>query len=314
MRSKRICLRRYNLSLSYFRNNDLRSGFKYAKQQTAHYSKSFFLSASLLPYETRWETFAVYAFCRYADNIVDNPRHRTIEELEDEVEYVKKELRIAYRHGETEHPVLKPFVAVALKHEIPIDYAIDLLDGVMMDLKKNRYETFEELYQFAYGVAGTVGLMMSYVLGFNSPEALDYAEKLGIAMQLTNILRDVQEDMGMNRIYLPQDELQRFNLSEKDLKSERMSDDFRDFMDFQVKRAHAYYKVGEQGIPMLTPKTQFAIYSAAKIYRGILFQIEARQLNPFLGRVFVKQSKKVRILFQEIFKTRLLRPIYSLFL
>ena len=111
-----------------------------------------------------------------------------------------------------------------------------------MDLQRNRYQTFEELYLFAYRVASTVGLMMSYIIGFKSPETLKYAEKLGIAMQLTNILRDVQEDKNMNRIYLPLDELKSFGLTEEDLFAEKKSDKLYKFIRFQIKRAHKYYE------------------------------------------------------------------------
>jgi phytoene synthase len=291
----------------------MKSAFVYARSQTAYHSKSFFFSTALLPKEQRWDTYALYSFCRYADNIVDNPRNRSTELLIEEVDYLKKELATAYSTGESENPILKPFIAVALKYNIPMEYPIELLEGVKMDLGKNRYQTFDELYLFAYRVAGVVGLMMSYVLGFKSEKALVHAEKLGIAMQLTNILRDVQEDKNMDRIYLPLDEIREFGLTEDDLFSEKMNDKMYRFMHFQVKRAHQYYKDSEEGIKMLTPNCQFAIYSASRIYQGILLKIEAHNFNPFLGRVFVKQSKKFMIVLSEILKTRVLRPAFSLF-
>ncbi len=289
-------------------NKSVKASYRYAKEQTAFHSKSFFLSSAMLPKEKRWDTYALYNFCRYADNIVDNPRHRTVEELIEEVNYMEKEIRIAYRYGESEHPVLKSFIVVAQKYAIPMKYALELLEGVKMDLNKNRYENFDELYLFAYRVAGVVGLMMSYVLGFSSEDALPYAKKLGIAMQLTNILRDVQEDKNMNRIYLPLDEMRRFGLREEDFFEENASPLMRDFMQYQVNRANRFYQEAQEGINMLTPNTQFAIYAASKIYQGILIKIEARNYNPFLGRVWITQGKKFRILLEEIFKTRILRP------
>jgi phytoene synthase len=292
---------------------DLKIALKYARFQTAHYSKSFFFSSAMLPKEKRWDTYALYNFCRYADNIVDKPRNRSTEELINEVDMLAKELHIAYKSGESEHPVIKSFIYVANKYQIPIKYPLELLEGVKMDLVKNRYETYDDLYLFAYRVAGVVGILMTYVLGYKDESAFIYAEKLGIAMQLTNILRDVQEDKNMGRIYLPQEEIRRFNLQEEDFFAENITDKFREFMSFQVNRAHQYYNEAHDGIKLLTDNTQFAIYSASKIYQGILFQIEARNFNPFLGRVFVSQSKKLLILFSEIFKTRVLRPVFTMF-
>lgn len=291
-------------------NKSLKSAFRYARSQTANYSKSFFLSSAMLPKEKRWDTYALYSFCRFADNIVDNPRNRSVRDLIDEVNYMEKELKLAFKYGESEHPIIKPLVNVLLKHDMPIEYPLELLEGVKMDLEKDRYNTFDELYTFAYRVAGVVGLMMTYLLGFQDKSALKYAEKLGIAMQLTNILRDIKEDKDMGRIYMPLEEIKRFGLTENDFFNENMNDAMYKFIRFQVKRANKYYHEAHDGIKMLNKDSQFAIYAASKIYQGILIKIEARHFNPFLGRVFVNQGKKFLILLNEIIKTRVLRPAY----
>lgn len=283
-----------------------KAGFEHARIITSYYSKSFYLSAKMLPLERRWATYALYGFCRYADNLIDNPRDRSKEELIDEVEFMTRELKRAYRSGESEHPVLQPFIVVAKKYGIPIEYPLELFKGVVMDIDKNRYETYDELYLFAYRVAGVVGLMMTHVMGYKDEKAFEYAEKLGIAMQLTNILRDIQEDKTMGRIYLPQEELQRFGVKEDDILKERMNSKMHDMMKFQIKRAHKLYEEADKGIPMLERKAQFAIYSSSKIYRGILYKIEAQELNPFKGRVFISQMKKIGILFQQLVRTRML--------
>ncbi len=284
--------------------------FKFAREQTAHYSKSFFLSSQMLPKERRWATYALYSFCRYADNLIDNPRERSAEELITEVNGVADELRIAYKCGESEHPILKPYMAVAMKYDIPIEYALDLLEGVKMDVNRNRYETWDDLYVFCYRVAGVVGLMMTHVLGYKSREAFQYAEKLGIAMQMTNILRDVKEDAHRGRIYLPLDEMARFGVSESDILSLRMTPQMEELMRFQVERAQNYYREANPGISLLSRKSQFAIYSASKIYGGILNKIEHNSFDPFKGRVYVKQSHKFGILLQELLKTRV-APIFQ---
>lgn len=295
--------------MKFWKTPEHKVSFEHARLLTAHYSKSFYISAKMLPPQKRWATFALYGFCRYADNLIDNPRNRSREDLIHEVDYLEHEIKCAYASGESEHPIIQPFIYVAKTYQIPMEYPLDLLKGVKMDLTQKRYETFEDLYVFCYRVAGVVGLMMTYVLGYKSDKAFKDAEKLGIAMQLTNILRDVQEDKNMGRIYLPQDEIRRFGLSECDILDERMHSKMRALMKFQIKRAHKFYAEANRGIHFLDRDAQFAIFASSKIYHGILHKIEARNYNPFLGRVYVSQLKKFGILIREIIRTRIINPI-----
>jgi phytoene synthase len=286
-------------------NSSNRSQFKYARAMTAHYSKSFYFSTRLLPQHKRWATFALYGYCRHIDNLTDIPRDRTKNELSRELRFLENELKTAYRTGESEHPVIGPFISVAKHYEIAKEYPLDLIKGVRMDTSISRYETFDDLYLFCYRVAGVVGLMMTQVLGYNNPEAMIYAEKLGVAMQLTNILRDIREDKEMDRIYLPQEEIKQFGIDIDHFFEEKMSDNFQKLMKFQIDRAQQYYNEADFGIKMLDRDAQFAIYSASKIYRGILRKIELQDYNPFKGRVYVPQAKKVQILISEVLRTRL---------
>jgi len=295
--------------LKFWKTTEHKVSFEHARLLTAHYSKSFYISAKMLPQKKRWATFALYGFCRYADNLIDNPRNRSKADLIHEVDYLEHEIKCAYKSGESEHPIIQPFIYVAKKYQIPMEYPLDLLKGVKMDLTEKRYETFEDLYVFCYRVAGVVGLMMTHVLGYKSEKAFKDAEKLGIAMQLTNILRDVQEDKNMGRIYLPQEDLRRFGLSECDIMDEKMQGKMRDLMKFQIKRAHRYYAESDKGIHYLDRDAQFAIFASSKIYHGILHKIEARNYNPFLGRVYVSQLKKFAILLKEILRTRIIIPL-----
>jgi phytoene synthase len=292
--------------LQFWLENSNRAAFEHARRLTAHYSKSFYVSARLLPAEKRWATYAVYGFCRYADNLIDKQRNRQAAEILREVDFLADELATAYRTGESEHPIIRPFIVVAQRYSIPLQYPLDLLVGVQMDVQNTRYQTFDDLYVFCYRVAAVVGLMMTHVVGYTNDEAFTYAEKLGIAMQLTNILRDIKEDKEMGRIYLPREELDRFGCRERDIIEERMTPPLRELMKFQVSRAHSYYDAARQGIPMLQPDAQFAIYSASRIYRGILKRLEARDYNPFLGRVFVPPHRKLGILLQEVIRTKIL--------
>nr|HQU74223.1 squalene/phytoene synthase family protein [Calditrichia bacterium] len=168
--------------MNFWMEPSQKAAFEHARLTTAHYSKSFYLSARILPRERRWATYALYGFCRYADNLIDNPRGRSSSELLEEVNFMKREIRIAYRTGESENPIIGPYIAVAKRYGIPMEYPLDLLRGVAMDIQTPRYQTFEELYVFCYRVAGVVGLMMNYVLGFRDQAAFEYAEKLGVAM------------------------------------------------------------------------------------------------------------------------------------
>lgn len=283
-----------------------RAAFEYARRITAYYSKSFYVSARILPADRRWATYALYGFCRHCDNLIDTPRQRTRSEIFGEIEFLTEELQIAYNTGESEHPIVRSFIFVAKRYGIPIEYPLDLLKGVAMDIQQARYITFDELTFFCYRVASVVGLMMTHILGYKDKRAFEYAKLLGIAMQLTNILRDIKEDKEMGRIYLPQADLSVFGVSNQDILNEKMTPQLRALMKFQIKRADRYYFEAIPGISLLKTESQYAIHSAAKIYRGILRQIEARNYNPFTGRVFVPPIQKIGILLHEVLRMKVL--------
>lgn len=293
------------MKTEFWDKDDNLPAFLYAKGIIEHHAKSFSFATQFLPTKKRWATYAVYAFCRYADNIVDKPRNRSTESIQKEIEYLSDELELAYKFGESEHPVLKAFIIAAQEYNIPKKYALELIEGVQMDTSITRYSTFEELYIFCYRVAAVVGLMMTYVLGFKEEDTLFYAEKMGIAMQLTNILRDVKEDKNMNRIYLPIEELKEYKVSEEDIYSENFTPQLHEFMQFQVNRAWKYYEESMPGISKLAKSGQFAIYAAGRIYSGILNKIKDRDYNPFGERVFVPKKEKVAILGEELIKRKL---------
>ena len=273
-----------------------RIAFEYARRITAYYSKSFYFSTRMLPKEKRWATYALYGFCRHCDNLIDTPRQRTEIEIVREMQLLTEELQVAYNTGESQHPIIRAFILVAKAYGIPIEYPLDLLKGVTMDVQQTRYTTFDELSLFCYRVAAVVGLMMTYVLGYKDERAFDYAKQLGIAMQLTNILRDIKEDKDMGRIYLPQKDMVRFGVLEQDILKEKITPQLKALMKFQIERADHYYAEAVSGISLLETESQYAIYSAAKIYRGILRKIEDQDYNPFLGRVFVPSSQKIGLL------------------
>ncbi|MBE2187999.1 MAG: phytoene/squalene synthase family protein [Desulfobulbaceae bacterium] len=285
--------------INYWLKDDNKPAFMHAKAIIEFHAKSFAIASKLLPEHKRWGTWGVYSFCRYTDNIIDKPRSRNQQDIVLEIERLRTELDLAFKHGESEHPVIKAFIASQREFNIPINYAYELIEGVMMDSEFTGYQNFDELYRFCYRVASVVGLMMTYVIGFKNEDTLKYAEKMGIAMQLTNILRDVEEDSRNSRIYIPNDELKKFNVTNSQIIESRFDDNFRNLMKFQVERAQSYYKEAEKGIGDLSKDSQFAIYSASKIYGGILQKIKENDYNPFLGRVFLPKSQKLMILLSE---------------
>ena len=290
-----------------------RAAFEYARKITAHYSKSFYFSTQMLPKERRWATFALYGFCRHCDNLIDTPRQRTEAEILREIQRLTEELQIAYNTGESQDPIIRAFILVAKMYGIPIAYPFDLLNGVAMDVQQTRYKTFDELSLFCYRVAAVVGLMMTHVLGYKDERAFSYAKQLGIAMQLTNILRDIKEDKEMGRIYLPHADLAQFGVTEQDILKEKMTSELKALIKFQIERADQYYTEAIPGISLLKTESQYAIYSAARIYRGILRKIEACDYNPFLNRVFVPSTQKIGILLHEQIRTKFLSAQEKLF-
>lgn len=281
---------------------NIKLGLQYSKTVMKEYAKSFYLANKLLPKEKREASYSIYTFCRYADNIVDNPRKRTNLEIINEIENLKYELELAYKYGESEHPALSAFIYFAKKYNIPKQYPIDLLDGVMMDTTHNSYETFDELYIFCYKVASVVGLMMTYILGFKDDNALIYAEKMGIGMQLTNILRDIKEDKNNNRIYIPKEDLLKFNVSELDIYNENFNENLKKLIQYYIDKAETYYIDSYKGIPLLHKDARFSIITAGRIYAEILSKIKENDFNPFGDRVYVSKKRKYKIMIQEIFK------------
>lgn len=268
----------------------LEAAYAYCDGVTAVNSRSFHLASSLLPSEQRAAVRALYAFCRVSDDIVDRADGNRSAQLE--------EWR---RLATTNHPPSDQQVAVAWAHarqrfQVPGRYAEQLIDGVARDLAQTRYETFAELASYCYGVASTVGLMSMHIIGFAGNEAIPYAIKLGVALQMTNILRDVGDDWRARRVYLPQAELAQYGLSETDLAAGEVSDRWRAFMRFQIERNRRLYAESLPGIGLLHKDGRFAIGAAAELYQGILDAIERADYDVFSHRAFVGKWEKLRML------------------
>lgn len=269
-------------------NQLLQSAYAYCEEVTAVNSRSFYLASQLLPPPQRRAVRALYAFCRTTDDIVDNADGNETAAL--------KAWRTRALEGQLQShdPVPTAWTDACHRYHIPPKYAEQLVDGVARDLVQNRYQTFAELAEYAYGVASTVGLMSMHVIGFRSNDAIPYAVRLGVALQMTNILRDVAEDWQRGRLYLPQEELAEFSLSEADIAAGVVTDRWRAFMRFQIARTRRLYREAWPGVAMLNPEGQMAIAAAAGFYAAILEDIENHDYDVFSRRAYVGKWGKLR--------------------
>jgi phytoene synthase len=179
------------------------------------------------------------------------------------------------------------------RYHIPRHYAMQLIEGVARDLFQTRYQTFDELATYCYSVASTVGLMSMFIIGFHSQEAVPYAIKLGVALQMTNILRDIGEDYHNGRVYLPREELAFYGIQESDLAEGCITDHWRQFMKFQIERTHQLYAESWTGVKMLEREGQLAIGAASVFYQGILDEIEKRDYDVFTSRASLGALGKI---------------------
>ncbi len=260
-----------------------------AASVTARHSKSFYFATRFFPKDLAQATHAVYWFCRHTDDLVDECP--TLAQGRSDLDDWARQLESGLRGGRATNPVLLPFLDTMNRHAIPHEYPLDLIKGMRMDLENTRYETFDDLRVFCYRVASVVGLMMTHVIGFRG-DALRYAIDLGIAMQLTNILRDLGEDLERGRIYLPASEMERFGYSAAQFRGRVRNEAFAELMRFQVRRARRYYAESEPGIALLSPDGRFAVKVASDVYRGILRRIERSGYDVYDQRAYVPARQK----------------------
>lgn len=263
-------------------------GYQQAHAVTRLNSRTFFIASGLLPHQKRRAVRALYAFCRISDDLVDRAESDPTHALAQWRRLVSKP------QSNLDHPIALAWLDTRTRFGIPSRYAEQLLNGVAQDLYKTRYANFDELAHYCYGVACTVGLMSMHIVGYTSPEAFPYAIRLGVALQLTNILRDVGEDWQNGRLYLPQDELATFGLTEEDIDRAEVTPQWRTFMRFQIDRARRLYRAALPGLAHLHPDGRFAIGAAVELYQAILADIEANDYNNFTRRAHIGAWAKLR--------------------
>jgi 15-cis-phytoene synthase len=261
--------------------------YQLADDVTKENSKTFYVASSLLPRVKRQAIRALYAFCRITDDFIDQT-HQDPREL----------LGLWKNPSISSEPQPNELIALAWadtrnRYNIPWQYSQQLIHGVSQDMVKTRYDYFDELTQYCYGVASTVGLMSMHIVGFTDQKAYPYAIRLGVALQLTNILRDVGDDWRAGRVYLPKSELETFKLTYDDLAEGNVTPNWRAFMRYQITRNRRLYTEAKPGIDYLNRDGRFAIAAAADLYQEILGEIENNDYNVFTQRASVSTMKKL---------------------
>ena len=270
--------------------------FEQCRSYTRHHAKSFYFSSFLLPPEKRDAAFAVYAFCRCADDLVDASDELGFESLQESVRSMHAALDAAYEPSFLKQQPASAFAKTVKRFAIPKRYFEELIRGVSVDMTTFRYETFEQLDRYCYGVASVVGLIMTEIFGYTDPAALTYAADLGTAMQLTNILRDIRTDLDLSRIYIPKEDLRTFDYSEEELQAHTINGNFVRLMRFEIDRARSYYARAARGIPYLTDDgSKTTVVAMSKIYSSILGQIERYNYDVFSKRRFVSTARKLTL-------------------
>ena len=275
----------------------LEASYAAGRQVMREQASTFSLACRLLPPERRRATFALYGVFRTLDDLVDECGSGALAQAEAHAGLRRWRAWFAAPESEPPaHPLIPAFLHTVEQYGIPLRYFVELTDGLEDDVAGRRYADFDELALYCYRVASTVGLAMCTVLGVSDPRACGYAAELGVAMQLTNILRDVREDAEQGRVYLPQDELTEAGWDGERLRRGGVDGPFRDLMRRQVARARSYYARGASGLPYLSPDARFAILVASRVYAAILLEIERRDYDVFAGRARVSTARKLRLL------------------
>jgi len=283
--------------------SQLDQAYEICRKETQQWAKTFYLGTLLLPQEKRKAIWAIYVWCRRTDEIMDSVEASTKsqDELSDNLDEWEENTKNVFK-GNIKSELDSVLLDTIQKYPQSIQPYLDMIDGQRMDLNKFRYKDFDELKLYCYRVAGTVGLMTQNVMGIDSaytsapwsamPDTSEAAIALGIANQLTNILRDVGEDRQRGRIYLPQVDIEKFNYSEEELLQGKINKQWKSLMNFQLTRAREWFQKSEDGIKWLSSDARWPVWTSLRLYRGILDSIERLDYDVFNNRAFVKNSVK----------------------
>jgi phytoene synthase len=264
-----------------------------AKEISKKSKSSFYYAFNLLPADQRDAMNTVYAFCRQTDDIVDEGS------ISDAVKYDKlRKWRIELEkslNGHSDYPLINKLSKTIQNFRIPLEPFFDLIKGMEMDLQKKRYLTFNDLQTYCYNVASTVGLMCIEIFGYRHHSAKDFAINLGIALQLTNILRDIKKDAEKGRIYLPKEDMEKFNYHESDLFNNTYNENFQRMMKYQVERAREYFNAATACLNREDKKAMFAARAMQHIYYRMLNKIVDADYDVYNSNIKISTAKKVGI-------------------
>lgn len=261
--------------------------YDYCRQVARSRARNFYYSFLLLSAQQRKAMCAIYAFMRYCDDLSDEPgaSRAAIDRWG-----VEMEEALEGRFGK--HPMWPAFHHTVRRFGIPHQYFREMIAGVASDLEPRRIATFDELYQYCYQVASVVGLTIIHIFGFDTPSALPLAEKCGVAFQLTNILRDIQEDAERDRIYIPAADLRRFGVSDEDLRKGNRSHGFLELMQFEAARARQYYRESQPLLDLIHPRSRRSLWALISIYSTLLDRIVGSNYDVFTRRVRLSAMEK----------------------
>ncbi|MCM2309327.1 MAG: presqualene diphosphate synthase HpnD [Sulfuritalea sp.] len=263
---------------------------QYCQERAAASGSSFYYSFLFLEPPRRQAITALYAFCREVDDAVDECPDPAVARTK--LAWWRSEVQALYE-GRASHPVTQALAATLRQFYLPQEQLLEIIDGMEMDLDQVRYADFKALHLYCYRVASVVGLLAAEIFGYSDRQTLKYAHDLGLAFQLTNIIRDVGEDARRGRIYLPQDEMARFGVSDDDLLQANYSDQFRGLMAFQVERAQTLYRQAFAQLPAADRKAQRAGLIMAAIYRATLDEIVRDSFRVLDQRISLPPLRKL---------------------
>ena len=265
---------------------------EYCQNKAAASGSSFYYSFLFLPAEQRRAIMALYAFCREVDDVVDECSDRDVARRK--LDWWREEIAACFS-GQPKHPVTSALASALQSYNLPAEYFQEIIDGMNMDLEQQRYESFSELALYCHRVAGVVGLLSAEIFGYQQRATLKYAESLGTAFQLTNIIRDVREDAGRGRIYLPLDELLEYRINPHDLLSGEINDALPPLLRFQAERADSYYQRALGQLPDQDRYAQRSGLIMTAIYQTLLSEIQADGYQVMQHRIRLTPVRKLWI-------------------
>ena len=278
----------------------LRASYTECKRLNSLHGKTYYLATLLLPKDKRPFVHALYGFARYADEIVDD-LNSTLTDEEKAAALISwgDQVLLDLRAGSSQDPIAAALVDTALKFNIPISYFEAFLHSMKMDLTITEYQTYEDLYEYVYGSAAVIGLQMVHVLGTVSPsdlnEAKIAAEKLGVAFQLANFIRDVGEDLDRGRVYLPVSELQAYGVTRSMLENKVLTPQIRNALKEQILRVRKLQEESDSGIKLLTPGSRECILAASELYCGIVDEVEKIDYKIFSKRAKTSTLRRLKV-------------------